>query len=334
MAAPGTKLSPVITPPVLTVTSAVACCHHGFLTERTATLPPFGGYSPFRGAQYARVSPGWLVGRLPPRARRRAAGRAPGYPPDAGRLLRIACTCGSPGLPAFWNSTPACWAICDGVPPIHCWKTSLTSAAAPRAAGDRRGAAGRVPGPGDELRRAGVALAVGRLALKAGLDERAAARRGERRAADDVVDRPRRDLEAVDRVGRVVRVVQVKRPGDVTALRRLDRLEALAAGRLVDEARVVAAGQQREDPEHRLGVLVAGEVEPARLGRHVGVLAGLLDLRLDRRHAGRPAGTAAADRDQGRDDPGEQRDRGHRDHPPVREDRGATWPAGRATGRG
>src|ERR1700730_19146593 len=65
VAAPGTKLSPVITPPVLTVTSAVACCHHGFLTERTASLPPFGGYSPFRGVDYApflRLS----VGRLPP----------------------------------------------------------------------------------------------------------------------------------------------------------------------------------------------------------------------------------------------------------------------------
>src|SRR5882724_6838272 len=39
-AAPGTKLNPVITPPVLTVTSAVACCHHGFLTERTGTTSP------------------------------------------------------------------------------------------------------------------------------------------------------------------------------------------------------------------------------------------------------------------------------------------------------
>src|SRR5689334_21377417 len=48
-AAPGTKLSPVITPPALTVTSAVACCHHGFLTGRTDTLPPLDGYSPFCG---------------------------------------------------------------------------------------------------------------------------------------------------------------------------------------------------------------------------------------------------------------------------------------------
>src|ERR1700761_5592542 len=36
-AAPGTKLNPAIAPPVVTVTSAVACCHHGFLTGRTGT---------------------------------------------------------------------------------------------------------------------------------------------------------------------------------------------------------------------------------------------------------------------------------------------------------
>src|SRR5579872_4415117 len=41
-AAPGTNVNPVITPPVLTVTSAVACCHHGFLTECTDPFPPLG----------------------------------------------------------------------------------------------------------------------------------------------------------------------------------------------------------------------------------------------------------------------------------------------------
>ena len=63
------------------------------------------------------------------------AGRAvrPPYCPDAGRLFRIACTCGLPGLSAFSNSTPASSAICDGVPPIHCWKTSLTRASCPAA---------------------------------------------------------------------------------------------------------------------------------------------------------------------------------------------------------
>src|ERR1700735_3421775 len=45
-AAPGTKLKPVIMPPVVTVTSAVACSHHGFLTECTVSLPPFRGNSP------------------------------------------------------------------------------------------------------------------------------------------------------------------------------------------------------------------------------------------------------------------------------------------------
>src|ERR1700761_5691619 len=39
-AAPGTKLNPVITPPVLTVTSAVACCHHGLLTACMSTTSP------------------------------------------------------------------------------------------------------------------------------------------------------------------------------------------------------------------------------------------------------------------------------------------------------
>jgi hypothetical protein len=46
-------------------------------------------------------------------------------------VARIAWTCGLPGLSALENSTPACAAICEGVPPIHCWKTSLTRAACP-----------------------------------------------------------------------------------------------------------------------------------------------------------------------------------------------------------
>ena len=55
------------------------------------------------------------------------------YPPEAGRLARMARTWGLPGLSAFANSTPASPAIRDGVPSIHCWNTSLTRAACPDA---------------------------------------------------------------------------------------------------------------------------------------------------------------------------------------------------------
>ena len=172
-AAPGTKLNPVITPPVLTVTSAVACCHHGFLTERTGTT------SPLRRLQSRCLA--WFG--FPARLRSLASSRSSRcaaracYPPDAGRLLRIAWTCGLPGLSAFWNSTPACC----GDPRRGAAHPLLEDVAHQRRLArrrrDRRGAPGRVARPGDELRRARVALAVGRLALQAGLDERAAARR-------------------------------------------------------------------------------------------------------------------------------------------------------------
>src|ERR1700740_1610311 len=51
-AAPGTKLNPVITPPVLKVTSAVACWHHGFLTGRTGTTSPLRGLHSRRLARF------------------------------------------------------------------------------------------------------------------------------------------------------------------------------------------------------------------------------------------------------------------------------------------
>src|SRR5215475_9464369 len=91
VAAPGTKLNPVITPPVLTVTSAVACCHHGFLTERTGTTsPPRRLQSCLRRAVWAGLpGPRWDV-------RLSAERSLPDYCPDAGRLLRMACTFGSP----------------------------------------------------------------------------------------------------------------------------------------------------------------------------------------------------------------------------------------------
>src|ERR1700730_13735930 len=174
VAAPGTKLSPVIMPPVLTVTSAVPCCHHGFLTERTASLPPFGGYSPIRGAQYAsffRVA----CGRLPPRGRRvlvalplpARGGQAahdrlhPGVARVVGVLEKHAGLLRDP-------RRRAAHPLLEGVA-HQCRRTS--------GAVDRSGAAGGVAGRGDGVRRAGVPLAVGHIALQAGFDERAAARR-------------------------------------------------------------------------------------------------------------------------------------------------------------
>src|SRR5487761_234034 len=223
VAAPGTKLSPVITPPVLTVTSAVACCHQGFLAERTATLPPFDRYSPFRGVQYEAVVPVCPRGRLPPHGGHRylAAARLPAGGGQAAqdrldpRVARVAGVLEQHACLLRDLRRRAAHPLFEDV--AH--QCRLAAGAA-----ERSRAAGRVPGPGNEYRRAGVALAVGRLALEAGLDERAAARRRQSRAADDVVDGPRGDLEAVDRVRRVIRVVQVERPGDIPALSRLDRL--------------------------------------------------------------------------------------------------------------
>src|ERR1700730_2348926 len=54
---PGAKFSPVITPPVLTVTSAVACCHHGrgFLAGCTDISSPLSlGTALFATARLGR----------------------------------------------------------------------------------------------------------------------------------------------------------------------------------------------------------------------------------------------------------------------------------------
>src|SRR5437763_12543287 len=69
---PWAKVNPVIAPQVLRLTSAVACGQDGLLllTVRVGPLLPWP-HSP------------------------------------RGKDLRICCTCGSPGLPAFWNSTLA-----------------------------------------------------------------------------------------------------------------------------------------------------------------------------------------------------------------------------------
>jgi hypothetical protein len=44
-------LNPVITPPALTVTSAVACCHHAFLAMLTGTLLSVAGYRPLPASE-------------------------------------------------------------------------------------------------------------------------------------------------------------------------------------------------------------------------------------------------------------------------------------------
>src|SRR5512146_1216692 len=93
---PWAKVNPVIAPQVLRLTSAVACDQDGLLllTVRVGPLLPWA-HSP------------------------------------CGRDLRICCTCGSPGLPAFWNSTLAFCAATWLAPGIHCLYTSATRAACP-----------------------------------------------------------------------------------------------------------------------------------------------------------------------------------------------------------
>lgn len=51
--------------------------------------------------------------------------------PGFDRVLRMACTCGSPGLPAFSNSTVTSCAATAVAPTIHCWYTSATSTTGP-----------------------------------------------------------------------------------------------------------------------------------------------------------------------------------------------------------
>ena len=98
------KVNPVTAPQVLRLTSAVACCHVGFFTVCTGSPP-----SPF---QVCVAGP-----ELTP------------YFPGFGKALRMACTCGSPGLLAFWNSTLTSCAATAVALTIHCWYTSATSAA-------------------------------------------------------------------------------------------------------------------------------------------------------------------------------------------------------------
>src|SRR5262249_29900638 len=153
---------------------------------------------------------------------------------------------------------------------------------------DRLRALGRVAGARRHRAGAGVPGAVRWHADQARLNDGLAVGGGEGGAADDVVDRPRGDLEAVDRIARVVGVVQVQRPRHLPALSRVDRLQALPPGLYRREVGVVAAGHQREHPEDLPGGLAAGEVDLVRLGANVRVSAGGRDLPVDRSYAGRP----------------------------------------------
>ena len=83
---PWAKANPVIAPHVLRLTSAVACCHVGFLTGCTDHLLP-------------RLRAGQMT------ARRLLWCRFPAPYLALGSVLRIAWTCGFPGLLALANST-------------------------------------------------------------------------------------------------------------------------------------------------------------------------------------------------------------------------------------
>jgi hypothetical protein len=76
---PWVKENPVIAPQVLRLTSAVACCHVGFLT----------------GITDSPSSPDYLLSRM-----YRSTGRR-GYPALV-KVCRIACTWALPGFVAFW----------------------------------------------------------------------------------------------------------------------------------------------------------------------------------------------------------------------------------------
>src|SRR5215467_9614599 len=94
----GTKENPVIAPPALRLTSAVACCHQGLPRGRNRDLltGDDGGLPNGKCGAYA-------------------GDRAPCSD------LRIARTRGSPGFFAFWNSTAAFWAAPGPAPTTHFW---------------------------------------------------------------------------------------------------------------------------------------------------------------------------------------------------------------------
>ena len=111
----GTNEKPVIAPPALRLTSAVACCHQGLLARCTGFTSSLMAQMQMWTADDAARDTGVRRGR-----RRNLGGRsAQGESAEAGRWFRMSCTCGSPGFFAFWNSTAAAWAAAAGAPTTH-----------------------------------------------------------------------------------------------------------------------------------------------------------------------------------------------------------------------
>src|SRR6202035_1370453 len=108
----------------------------------------------------------------------------------------------------------------------------------------------------------------------------------------NVVNGPSRHLEAVDRVGRVVWMMEVQGPGHLAALRWHDRLQAQPASLRISEVRVITARQQGEHPQDLTRGLRARKVDLPRLRLHVGILARPVSLTLDCCHTGGPRGTS------------------------------------------
>src|SRR5215472_12863038 len=239
-AARGTKEKPEIAPLTLRVTRAVTCSHHGLLmgcTGSPRSSPRLGLVLPDQVAISGTASAAslWQVSedRLD-----LWTGRVSGVLEQRGRVL------GRPRAGAYH-------------PPLidigH-------QRGLPRRSGNGPSAQARKALVRGDLARSGVAEAIRRVAFQPFLDDRPAVGAGHGGPADDVVDRPGRHLDAVDRVGRVVGVVEVQRPRQHTALLRRDGLQADAAGARLGPPWVVAARQQREYPENLARGLCASEV--------------------------------------------------------------------------
>src|SRR5271166_2882399 len=296
---PWAKANPVIAPQVLRLTSAVACCHVGFLTGCTESPSSTCrlGYVGLRGPPVSPFSApsacarqglenrldlriAWIV-----RVREQHADviGLRGCCADHPLLVGVGHQRRLPGPRAHWLGAHA---------------------------GESR--------PRDDRRRPGVLGAVSGIALKPRLDGRLTVGAGQGGPANYVVNRPGRYRQAVDRVVRVIRVMQVKRPRHLATLGRRDWFEPLPAGLSVRELRVVTARHQGEHPQDLASRLVAGEVDLARLGCDVRVLAGRRYLALHGGYARRPGWARPEQEHRGDDDDRGQAGRDEHDLAPAR----------------